>query len=227
VVTVAAGEGKPVFKRSAPGSVRFSDARGSTFADLRVGDQVRVLGNRGADGTRVAAEQVVSGSFQMVSGAVKSVEGNTVTLVDNETQKPIVVSVGPDAMVRRLPTETAARLAMRSRGPGAPGAGQARRPGANAAPNGAGRAAGPGGPGAQTLQELLERLPALPLDQIKPGEQVAVSSAKPDDPTRLTAVVLVAGIEPLLEARPRGGRAGGGETLGLTPGALDMGMGIE
>ena len=248
VVTVAGGEGKPVFKRYAPGSVRFSDARASTFADLRVGDQVRVLGNRGADGARVAAEQVVSGSFQMVSGAVQSVQGNTVTLVDNETQKPIAVTVGPEAMVRRLPTEMAARLAMRSRGPGAPGAGpgaasagaapsgagtggpgagQGRRPGPGGAPDGAGRAAGAAGPGAQTLQELLERLPALPLDRLKPGDQVAVSSAKPDDPTRLTAVAVVAGIEPLLEARPRGGRAGGGETLGLTPGALDMGMGIE
>jgi hypothetical protein len=140
----------------------------------------------------------------------------------------------------------AARLASRSRGAGAaaagagaapggapptggggPGAWQGRRPGQSGTPSGAARPGGPGGAGAQTLQELLERLPALPLDQIKPGDQVAVSSAKPDDPTRLTAVVLVAGIEPLLEARPRAGRAGGAETLGLTPGALDMGMGIE
>jgi hypothetical protein len=139
----------------------------------------------------------------------------------------------------------AARLAMRSRGPGGPGApgGTATRPqGAGPAGSGPGgwqgrrgaggppQAGGPGagGPGgAQTLQDLLERLPPLPLGELKPGDQVAVSSTKPDDASRINAVVLVAGIEPLLQARPRGAGAGGGETLGLTPGALDMDMGVE
>jgi hypothetical protein len=249
-VTVAAGEGRPAFKRYAPSSVRFSDARPSAFADLRVGDQVRVLGNRSGDGARVTAEQVVSGSFQMVSGAVKAVEGGAVTLVENETGRPITVTVGPDAIVRRLPPDMAARLAMRSRGPGGPGGpgapgGTATRPqgagpagsgpggwqgrrGAGGPPQAGGPGAGiPGGPGgAQTLQDLLERLPPLPLGELKPGDQVAVSSTKPDDASRINAVVLVAGIEPLLQARPRGA-AGGGETLGLTPGALDMDMGVE
>lgn len=234
-VIVSTADAKPTFKRYAPESVRFSDARPSSFADLQVGDQVRVLGDRTADGAKVTAEQVVSGSFQILSGAVKTVEGGTVTIVDNETGRPLAITVGPDAMVRRLPAEMAARLAVRGRGPGgppgrrgAPGGWQRRRAGGAPAGRPEGVEPPEGGPrpdGAQTLQDMLERLPALPVGELQPGDQVAVSSTKGRDPARVTAVVLLAGIEPLLEARPRGA-AGGGETLGLAAGALDMGLGI-
>jgi hypothetical protein len=246
-VTVATSEGKATFKRYAPESIRFSDARASTFADLRVGDQVRVLGDRGPDGSRLAAEQVVSGSFQILSGAVQAVEGRTVRLLDNETGRPLTVTVGPEALVRRLPAEMAARLALRNRGgegaapggpggsPGAraggapargPGGAAVPRPGPGGAPEGgapseAGRTAGP-----RTLQDMLERLPALPVEELKPGDQVAVSSTRGGDATRVTAAVLLAGIEPLLQARPRAAGTGG-ETLGLAAGALDMGLGID
>jgi ABC-type molybdate transport system ATPase subunit len=71
---------------------------------------------------------------------------------------------------------------------------------------------------------MLERLPALPLADLKAGDQVAVSSTKGPDPARVTAVVLLAGIEPLLQSRP--GTASGGETLGLAAGALDIGLGV-
>jgi hypothetical protein len=237
-VIVSTADGKPTFKRYAPESVRFSDARPSSFAELQVGDQVRVLGDRAADGGKVAAEQVVSGSFQILSGAVKAVEGGTVTLVDNETGRPLVVTVGPDAMVRRLPPEMAARLAMRGRGaagagrPGAAGGWQGRRAGGahGGRPEGAGRPEGgePGDGGRRmgppTLQDMLERLPALPLAELKAGDQVAVSSTKGHDPARVTAVVLLAGIEPLLQSRPS--TASGGETLGLAAGALDIGLGV-
>jgi hypothetical protein len=238
-VTVSASERGPGFKRYAPGSVRYADARPSSFAELRVGDQVRVLGDRTPDGAKVVAEQVVAGSFRTLSGAVKSVDGRTVTIVDNETGRPLAVTVGPDALVRRLPPEMAARLAVRGRpgGEGAraggPGAGP-RRPGGPPAagpPDGARPRGGPppeGAPrmGAQTLQDVLERLPPLPVEQLQRGDQVAVSSAEPAGSSAVTAVVLVAGIEPLLEARPRGAGPGG-ETLGLAAGALDMGLGIE
>jgi hypothetical protein len=246
---VSTAERKPTFKRYAPESVRFADARPSSFAELRVGDQVRVLGDRTPDGAKLLAEQVVSGSFQIVSGAVKSVEGRSVTIEDHETSKPLVVALSPEALVRRLPSEMATRLAMRSRGAageagrvgaagggtGAPG-GPGRRPGGGEpggrAEGGAEREAGaPGeggrrmGGGAPTLHDMLERLPALPVEQLKPGDQVAVSVTKAADGTRATAFVLLAGIEPLLEARPRAA-GGGGEALGLAAGALDMGLGV-
>lgn len=210
-VAVSTAAGKTTFKRYAPGSVRFSDARASSFADLHVGDRVRLLGDRTGDGAKLTAEQVVSGSFQIVSGAVKSVDGRTVTIVNNENGRLLAVTVGPDALVRRLPPEMAAGLATRNGGAGGrPEGGE---------PAGEGRRMG-----APTLHDMLERLPALPVEQLKPGDQVAVSSTTSGDTSRLTAVVVLAGIEPLLESRPRG--TGGGETLGLSAGALDMGLGI-
>jgi len=206
-VVVATAERKASFKRYAPESVRFRDAKPSAFAELQPGDQVRVLGDRTPDGSKVLAEQVVSGAFQTVSGAVKAVDAlrREVRIVGNETGKPLTVTVGPDAMVRRLPPEMAARLARRSRGAGPP-EGNRRLD-------------------APTLQDTLERLPPMPIEELKPGDQVAVSSPTAHDPGRVTAAVLVAGIEPLLEARPRG-TAGGGETLGLAPGVLDLTFGV-
>jgi len=208
-VVISAADGKATFRRYAPASARFSDSVSSSFAELQVGDQVRVLGDRASDGSRVDAEQVVSGAFQIVSGAVKAVAGREVTIVDNETHRPLTVTVAADAMARRLPAEMAARLAMRSRAAAARSAETGdRRPG-----------------GAPSLQDMLERLPPMPIDELKPGDQVAVSSPKAHEPGRIDAAVLVAGIEPLLETRPRG-RAGGGEAVGLAPGALDLGLGV-
>jgi hypothetical protein len=45
---------------------------------------------------------------------------------------------------------------------------------------------------------MLERLPVVTLAEVKPGEMIVVSSTKGADPTRLTAVSLLAGAEPLL-----------------------------
>lgn len=231
-VTVSTSERKATFKRYAPESVRYGDARASSFAELQVGDQVRVLGDRAADGSKVVAEQVVSGAFQIVSGAVQSVEGGTVTIVDNETGRPLAVAVAAETLVRRLPPEMAARLSTRDRGgpeggrPAAPGA-RGGAPEGGAPPEGGSPPVGARRMGAQTLQDMLERLPPLPVADLKPGDQVAVSSSKAAaGASRVTAAVLLAGIEPLLQARPSGA-AGRPETLGLAAGALDMGLEIQ
>jgi len=206
-VVVTTADRKASIKRYAPESARFSDARPSAFAELQRGDQVRVLGDRAADGSKVLAEQVVAGAFQIVSGAVKAVDAlrHEVKIVANETGKPLTIRVDPEALVRRLPPELAARLAKRRREAGPP-EGNRRT-------------------GTPTLQETLEGLPPMPIEELKPGDQVAVSSPTAHDPGRVMAAVLVAGIEPLLEARPRG-TAGGGETLGLAPGVLDLTFGV-
>ncbi len=256
-VVIAPASAQAGFRRYAPDSVKFDEARPSSFSELRIGDQVRVLGNRAPDG-RLLAEQLVSGVFQTLSGAVVAVapSGLELTITDNETNKPRTVVVRPDTMVRRIPAQMAQRLAARSRGPGAgapgstaPGAGGeasgsgSRRPegpravGDGGAPEGGradrpsegGGTAGPGarrGPGGGSLQDMLERLPALPVGELKAGDQVAVSCPQGADPTRVVAIVLLAGIEPLLEARPRGG-SGSDVSPGLPPGALDLGMGAQ
>src|SRR5258706_14486178 len=50
-------------KRYAPDSVRFADAKPGVFADLKVGDQLRALGAKSGEGSRLKAEALVSGPF--------------------------------------------------------------------------------------------------------------------------------------------------------------------
>lgn len=110
VVIAAAGPGVR-FRRYAPDSVKFSDARPSTLAEVRVGDQLRALGQRGADGGPFVPEQIVFGTFRTVAGPVARVDAavGEVTVKDEESGKPVRIAVGPDARLRRIPLEMAAR----------------------------------------------------------------------------------------------------------------------
>ena len=53
---------KTEMKRYAPDSIKFADAKPSTFTELKVGDQLRALGERTPDGTHFNPEKVVTGS---------------------------------------------------------------------------------------------------------------------------------------------------------------------
>lgn len=147
-----------IYRRYAPGSVKFEEAKSGTLADIHPGDQLRVRGDKSADGLAVTAEEVVSGSFKNLSGTIVSINpaANSFVIKDLATKKNETVTVSSDSDVRNLPPEMAARFAPRT-GAGAGGAAGAGRPaaaggapGAAAAgggtpPEGAGR---PGGGGA-------------------------------------------------------------------------------
>jgi Cu/Ag efflux protein CusF len=113
-VTVTAPEGARLL-RYAPDSLRPADARPGTFADLRVGDQVRAQGDRSADGKQFTAEEIISGAFQRVGGTVTAVNTatNEVTIRNEQTGKSIVVSFGPKSMLRRISPEMAASFGER------------------------------------------------------------------------------------------------------------------
>ena len=53
------------------------------------------------------------------------------------------------------------------------------------------------------LAQMLERMPALALTELKPGDALIISSSKGPDASRITAITLVAGVEPFLAAAPR------------------------
>lgn len=133
------------FRRYAGDSVKFEDAKPGTLAQIQVGDQLRVRGNKSDDGSTIQAEEIVSGSFKNLSGTIATINaaGGTITLKDLTTKKMMTVSVTANSDVRKLPPEIAARFAARQRGEGA-GAGAAAA-GANGA---AGRPQGAGAPGA-------------------------------------------------------------------------------
>jgi hypothetical protein len=219
--------GKTSFRRYAPESVRFADAKPSSFTELQVGDTIRALGDKNEDGSRLKAEELVSGSFQTIAGTVISVNTATgeVQLMDLKTKKPVTVRTNQNSMLRRLEERTAAMLARRMNPPadgggspggspapgGAPGGGApGGSPRALDAPREGGAPGGPGGGmrggGNFDLQMILERSPQLALTELKKGDALIVSSTKGADGSSMTAISLVAGVEPFLAAAPR--RAG-------------------
>lgn len=229
-ITITATD-KAVLRRYAPDSVKFSDAKPSSFAELKVGDQLRALGERSADGTHFAPEEIVSGSFRMVGGAITAINPakNEITITNLQTSQPVTIVVNKDSLMRRIPPEMAAMIAQRQAqagaGGGAPGGGApagAGQPTGQGAGNGPGRGDGQGrGPGGgRDFDAMLERLPAVTLADLKKGDVIAVSSTTGVDPTRVTAIKLVAGIEALM-TRATGAQGQGGQAPSLNVPGLD------
>jgi Cu/Ag efflux protein CusF len=237
---ISAGE-KADIRRYAPDSVKFADAKAAALADIKVGDQVRALGEKSEDGTHYKAEELVSGSFRNVAATVTSIDAaaNTMKVMDLTTKKPLWVHLNADSTMRKLPDWAARMMATRASGGSSGGAaGSAQRPeGAANAPAGApvgaaaggqGGAAGPGGPGGMRggrggdMQQMLEHMPAIKLEDLKPGDAIIVSSTEGAEPGHVTAITLVAGVEPILSAAPAGSQRAAAM---LGSWNLDMNMG--
>jgi len=205
-VTVQAAD-KTLFREYSPDSAKPADAKPSTLADVKVGDQVNVLGNKNADGTMIEAEQVYSGTFRQLAALINSVDPATgeLRVTDLATKKPLVIRVAPDTTMKKLPEEMAAMLARRYQGGGRGGAAP------EGAPSLEGRGRGPGGPGGPgrggpgrggDIGQMLDRLPSIQLPDLKAKDAIMVSTTLGSDPSKVTAVMLLAGVEPILTAAP-------------------------
>jgi len=226
-ITTVQPSDKTVFLRYAPDSAKIDDARPGAFAQLKVGDEVHVLGERNAEGTSVAAEKIVFGSFRQIAATIDAIDLQAGELkVKNLAVKkgpPVILKVTADTMVKKLPPQLAAMWAHRY----APGAqAQLQAPARNGGgrgdggmPPGMGR--GPGGMrggGGGDIKQVLDRLPATPLADLKPGDAIMVTTTEGSDASHLTAIMLLAGVEPVLTAAPNstrdimsGWNLGGGE----------------
>ena len=243
-----------ILKRYAPDSVRFDAAQPAPISAIHTGDQLRARGTKNSDGTAIAAEEVVSGSFRNISGTIVSIDtaGSTLVIKDLATKKPVTIHITADAQMRRLPDRMAQALAARLKGTaggGAGGWGSAVQPpsaggppaqgsggqgqwgGAGGQGGGAGSRGGgvqgqwgsagqaggggqwggggqgaSGGQGGQSSgqgragdpEQMLSRAPAIQLGDLQKGEAVMVVST--EGATEVTAITLLAGVEPLLEA---------------------------
>src|SRR5687767_6366688 len=142
---------KTEMRRYAPDSIKFGDAKPSDFSELKVGDQLRALGDRTEDPLRFNPQKVVTGSFRTIGGVVTAVDPATGEIKINELEKktPLTIVIKQDAVLRRFPADMGAMMGM-GRGPGGPGGGA---PGAGGQPSQGGqgqpaaRPQGPGGPG--------------------------------------------------------------------------------
>ena len=212
-----------MLKRYAPASVRFDEATPAPIDAIHAGDQLRARGTKNADGTEIAAVEVVSGSFRNISGTITSMDAASSTLVvkDLVSKKQVTVHITPDAQMRKLADRMAQMLAVRlkggtgaagggaSSGGGlAAGGGGARGAYSGGAPGqGSGQGAGGGGQwagqagaggGGGDPQQMLSRAPAIQLADLKKGDAVMLVAT--DGATEVTAITLLAGVEPLLQA---------------------------
>ncbi len=203
-----------VLKRYAPASVRFDEAKVAPIDTIHAGDQLRARGTKDAAGTEMTADEIVSGSFRNVSGLIPSIDPASSALVvkDLATKKQVTVHVTADTQMRRLDEQMATRLAAvlngtagarggAGRAQGGPGGTQttaASGSGGATGGQGGGQRAGFGGGGGFDAQMLFSRAPTIKLTDLKKGEAVMVVAT--EDASGATAITLLAGVEPLLEA---------------------------
>jgi hypothetical protein len=92
--------------------------------------------------------------------------------------------------------------------PGAPAGAAGGAPGAaGASGSPGGRGGFPGGRGMRAMDvgHIIEQQPSIQLSDLKAGDAVIVTGAYGNDPSRITAIALVAGVEPILRAAPSSG----------------------
>lgn len=222
------------FRRYASDSIRFGDAKPSSFTELKTGDQLRALGNKNTDQTRLDAEQIVSGAFKTVGGTVSAVNlvTNEVTISELGTRQTLTIIIKPNSLLRNLPPTLAAALFKKKQSGGQPA------PVSTTGAQGAAVSGGAASEGAQNnprvdgedLMEKLERLPPLALNLIKPGEVIVVSGTRGADASRVTAILFLSGLGAVLApppqaAAPKGPRAAP-VNVGLPPSALDFAVGL-
>lgn len=212
------------FRRYAPGSLRPADAVPGSFADIRVGDQVRILGNR--DGSRLTAEEIISGRVARLNGVVEAVDASRreVTVKDNRTGRTMTVALGANAMLRRIPPEFAERIRQRGEGRRVGGgasssdaqAGERRRQRRerDAQDGQRGERQRPGGRG---QQGMFENLPPITIAELKAGDAVIVTGTSETDDSRVTAATLITGEAEILQRMQRFQR-GEGRPGNMSPG---------
>jgi len=193
-----------VIRRYTPDSVKFADAKPSKLSEIRKGDQVRARGNKTPDGAQMTAEEIVSGQFKMIAGLVLSVDPqeNVVHINNIETKKPMTVKISADSSLKKLQPMLAQAIANRLHGVPPGGGPPGDRPagaagGAGAGPGG-GRGPGGFGGGRGDLQSMIDRTPAIKISDLMTGEAIIISSTAGAAADQVTAITLLAGVEPIL-----------------------------
>jgi|CZKS01.1.fsa_nt_gi hypothetical protein len=208
--------GETKFRRYAPDSVKFADAKPSKLDEISIGDQLRARGGKSADGLAVTAEEVVFGTFLTTAGSVISVDTSAREIVIKEmgTGKPLVIKLTSDSRIKQMPTFAGMG--------GAPGSGGPPSGGFNAGA----RAGMPSGTGF-TVAQMVEMMPAGKVEDVKPGQTLIVCSTKGATSDRVTGIMLVANAETLVRMATAQSGAGAGSVgtspQGMSPGGMDLG----
>ena len=233
--------------RYAPDSAKPEDAKPSSVQEIRTGDQLRARGERNADGSELTAEEIYVGVFPQFAATVKSVDASSgiLNVQDLVTKKTVEVKVTSDSQLHKIPQEMAQMFAMglkratQGAPTGAPGtaptttAPTTAQPGlppggppSDSHPNGQSWSRGQGGGmrqgGPFDFQRMLSRMPSATLADLnlQKGDAVMILATEGTPSTPSTAITLLSGVEPILQASPgasqamieRSSAGGGGES---------------
>ncbi len=209
-----------ILRRYAPNSVKFDDAKPAPLDQIKAGDQLRARGTRSADGSELDAGEVVSGTFRNIAGPIVAIDSsnNSMTVKDLIGKANVIIKISADSQMKKLPAEMAQRIAMRFKaGAARAQAGStASRASASGSPSAAAnpRATDSRGPESQgtggsgqgaastDFQRLLSRLPNSSLADMQKGEAVMLVSTDGSGSDTVTAITLLAGVDPILAAAP-------------------------
>jgi len=207
-------------KRYAPDSVKFADAQPSKLADINVGDQVRARGEKNADGLTMTAQDIVFGTFIIEAGAIAAIdpEAKQMSVKELGTNKLLTVKLTADSQLKQMfamPPGMPAGGALPGRGPGGPG----------------------GPPGGFDINQMIEHIPAVKLEDLKPGATVVITSTKGAKSGEITAILVLSNADMLIQmasAMKAAGRGAGANAMtgagmgGMNTGDLAglMGLGI-
>ena len=205
VLTVVVGD-TTAYRQYAPDSVKFAEAKSSALANVNVGDQLRARGTKSEDGLKVTADEVVFGTFQTKAGSITAVNVETkeITVKDLSTNKPLTIRLTADSQLKKMPNFGGLGGA-----PGAGGGGAWAGAPARSAPGATGAARSGGGP---DFAQMLEHMPPVKLEDLKPGDTIVVSSTKGAKPGQITAIMLLTNADMIIQmaAMQAGGSGGAG-----------------
>ena len=197
---------------------------------IKPGDHLRVLGTKNADVTQIKVTDLAADAIKQIGATIKSIDPATGTITATDTsKKPVTITVRTATKVKRLDDPTAQMIARivnpsfqgggRGRGGGAgggagdgAGAGGGRGFGGGQAGGGAPGGSGFGGRGggrprggAGQIQNLIDQQPAAKVADLKPGEPIIVSGPASPDSSSFSAMMVLAGVDPILRAAPSNG----------------------
>jgi hypothetical protein len=213
-----------ILRRYAVDSVKFDDAKPTPLDQIKPGDQLRARGTRSADGTELTAVEIVSGTFRNIAGTISAIDASagTINVQDLIAKKSITVRITAESQLRKLPPPMAQRIAARLKGAStdapssatsANGSGPAASGEQSPKPNtpiaggaaygGSGGMGRPGGGGTTDLQQMINRMPPAKLADLQKGDAVMIVATEGGANGQSTVIILLGGVEPILEASPK------------------------
>jgi hypothetical protein len=207
-----------VVRRYAPDSVNFADAKVASLPEVKTGDEVRARGDKSPDGGKMTAEEIVAGTFKTIAGVILSINvaENQMQVRDVDTKKPLTVRVNKDSSVKKLQPQVAQTIASRLHPSDEPDASKGGRGG-----GGRGQGGGGGVRGGADVNQLLDGSPTISLADLKVGDAIVVSSTVGAAADKVTAIKLLAGVEPILTKPGTQDMSLGGWSLGSGGGGAE------